>query len=107
VERLLASNAPSAVRGQRAAYSLTERDIQTMPVMVAVGFWGLAIAEGHLNCESERSSCATADRRFSEQFTDELRETHVGTPRRRPDQPRASEQPQRAYEQSAGSGRHH
>ena len=31
-----------ATRGQRAAYSLTEAGIQTLPVMVAMGNWGLA-----------------------------------------------------------------
>jgi DNA-binding HxlR family transcriptional regulator len=30
-----------ATRGQRAAYSLTEAGIQTLPVMVAMGNWGL------------------------------------------------------------------
>jgi DNA-binding HxlR family transcriptional regulator len=33
-------------RGQRAAYSLTEAGIQVLPVMVALGNWGLAHRDG-------------------------------------------------------------
>src|SRR6476620_3883981 len=33
-------------RGQRAAYSLTEAGIQVLPVMVALGNWGLAHRHG-------------------------------------------------------------
>ena len=35
-----------ARRGQRAAYSLTEAGIQVLPVMVALGNWGLAHRHG-------------------------------------------------------------
>ena len=35
-----------ARRGQRAAYSLTEAGIQVLPVMVALGNWGLAHRDG-------------------------------------------------------------
>ena len=36
----------AARRGQRAAYSLTEAGIQVLPVMVALGNWGLAHRDG-------------------------------------------------------------
>src|SRR6266567_1553268 len=39
-----------ATRGQRAAYSLTEAGIQTLPVMVAMGNWGLAHRDGTASC---------------------------------------------------------
>jgi DNA-binding HxlR family transcriptional regulator len=35
-----------ARRGQRAAYSLTEAGIQVLPVMVALGNWGLDHRDG-------------------------------------------------------------
>src|SRR2546422_2788139 len=35
-----------ARRGQRAAYSLTEAGIQVLPIMVALGNWGLAHRHG-------------------------------------------------------------
>ena len=35
-----------ARRGQRATYSLTEAGIQVLPVMVALGTWGLEHREG-------------------------------------------------------------
>ena len=34
-----------AARGQRAEYSLTEAGIQTLPVMVALGSWGMTHRE--------------------------------------------------------------
>jgi DNA-binding HxlR family transcriptional regulator len=41
--------------GQRAAYSLTEAGIQVLPVMVALGIWGLAHRAG------ERRLCVRAE----------------------------------------------
>jgi len=49
-----------ATRGQRAAYPLTEAGIQTLPVMVAMGNWGLAHRDGTASCECVPSCSATA-----------------------------------------------
>ncbi|MGH2498534.1 MAG: winged helix-turn-helix transcriptional regulator [Candidatus Limnocylindria bacterium] len=49
-----------ATRGQRAAYSLTEAGIQTLPVMVAMGNWGLAHRDGAASCGCVPSCSATA-----------------------------------------------
>jgi DNA-binding HxlR family transcriptional regulator len=92
-----------AVRGQRAAYSLTEAGIQTVPVMVALGSWGLAHRSGTPELRIRAELLRDGGPELAEQFMDELRETHLGTPRRRADQPTASEQLERAYEQLAGS----
>ena len=49
LERLVAAGLltrEEATRGQRAAYSLTEAGIQTLPVMVAMGQLGLAHRDG-------------------------------------------------------------
>ena len=49
-----------ATRGQRAAYSLTEAGIQTLPVMVAMGTWGLAHRGGTASCGCVPNCSATA-----------------------------------------------
>ncbi len=71
-------------RGQRAAYSLTEAGIQVLPVMVALGNWGLAHRDGGPELVAA--------------MMDELRELHFGVPRPDPDAPRPSEQLRAAYE---------
>ncbi len=47
-------------RGQRAAYSLTEAGIQTLPVMVAMGNWGLAHLDGTRQLRVRAELFATA-----------------------------------------------
>lgn len=84
-------------RGQRAAYSLTESGIETLPVIVALATWGLAHREGtpELRVRAE----LLRDRpELVERFQDELRETHLGIARPDPDGPRASEELRAAYE---------
>ena len=49
-----------ARRGQRVRYSLTEAGIQVLPIMVALGTWGLATATANAACESGPSCSATA-----------------------------------------------
>ena len=92
-----------AVRGQKAKYSLTEAGIQTLPVMVALGTWGMT----HRETAPEltiRSRLMTDDPRLVSGRMEELRETHLGVPRPDPDSPRASERLQAAFEaEIAGS----
>lgn len=92
-----------AVRGQKAKYSLTEAGIQTLPVMVALGTWGMT----HRETAPEltiRSRLMTDDPRLVSGLMEELRETHLGVPRPDPDSPRASERLQAAFEaEIAGS----
>ena len=92
-----------AVRGQKAKYSLTEAGIQTLPVMVALGTWGMT----HRETSPEltiRSRLMTDDPRLVSGRMEELRETHLGVPRPDPDSPRASERLQAAFEaEIAGS----
>ena len=49
-----------ATRGQRAAYSLTEAGIQTLPVMVAMGNWASPTATAPASCGCVPSCSATA-----------------------------------------------
>lgn len=92
-----------AVRGQKAKYSLTEAGIQTLPVMVALGTWGMT----HRETAPEltiRSRLMTEDPQLVSGLMEELRETHLGVPRPDPDSPRASERLQAAFEaEIAGS----
>lgn len=86
-----------ATRGQRAEYSLTEAGIQTLPVMVALGTWGMT----HRETSPEltiRSRIMADDPQLVAGLMDELRETHLGVPRPDPEAPRSSERLQAAYE---------
>src|SRR6266511_3425839 len=87
-----------ATRGQRAAYSLTEAGIQTLPVMVAMGNWGLAHRDGTRELRVRAELLRDGGPELIERFMDELREAHLGIPLSDPDRPRSSEQLQAAYE---------
>jgi DNA-binding HxlR family transcriptional regulator len=91
-----------AARGQRATYSLTEAGIQTVPIMAALGSWGLAHRQGTPELRIRAELLRDGGPQLWEQLMDELRELHLGVPRRDPDQPRASEQLRHAYHDLAG-----
>lgn len=80
----------AARRGQRAAYLLTEVGIQALPVMVALGNWGLAHRDGGPELVAA--------------MMDEPRELHLGMPRPDADAPRPSEQLRAAYEAAVSVG---
>ena len=84
-----------ATRGQRAAYSLTEAGIQTLPVMVAMAT-GARPPRRHPRVRAELLRDGGPE--LIERFMDELREAHLGIPLSDPDRPRASEQLQAANE---------
>jgi DNA-binding HxlR family transcriptional regulator len=87
-----------ARRGQRAAYSLTEAGIQVLPVMVALGNWGLAHRDGERRLRVRAEVLRDGGPDVVAAMIDELREVHLGIPRREPDAPRASDQLRAAYE---------
>jgi DNA-binding HxlR family transcriptional regulator len=89
-------------RGRRSAYSLTEAGIQTLPVMVALGTWGLAHREGTRELRVRAELLRDGGPELVERFMDELRETHLGIPLPHPEQRRASEQLREAYAAVAG-----
>jgi DNA-binding HxlR family transcriptional regulator len=90
-----------ARRGQRAAYSLTEAGIQVLPVMVALGSWGLAHRDGEFRLRVRAELLRDGGPHLVGRFMDELRELHLGAPRRDPDGPRASEELHARYEAAA------
>jgi DNA-binding HxlR family transcriptional regulator len=89
-----------ARRGQRAAYSLTEAGIQVLPVMIALGNWGLAHRHGERRLRVRAELLRDGGPELVAAMIDELRELHLGVPRPDPDAPRASDQLRAAYEAS-------
>jgi len=94
----------SARRGERVTYSLTEMGIQTVPIMVALGSWGLVHRPGTPELRIRAELLRDGGPALWERLMDELREAHLGIPRPHPNQPTASSQLQQAYEQLAGTG---
>ena len=88
-------------RGRRGTYSLTEAGVQTLPIMVALGSWGLRHRETTPELAVRARLLEEGGPPLWEDFMDELRELHLGVPRPHPERPRASEALQRAYEQTA------
>ena len=92
------------LRGQRATYSLTEAGIQVLPVMVALGTWGLAHRGGESRLRVRAELLRDGGPELVAAMMDELRELHLGIPRPDPESPRPSEQLQAAYEAAMGDG---
>jgi hypothetical protein len=88
-------------------YSLTEASIQVLPVMVALGNWGLAHRDGEQRLRVRAELLRDGGPELVAAMMDELRELHLGIPRPDPTAPRPSEQLQAAYESamSANSAR--
>lgn len=86
-----------ARRGQRALYSLTEAGIQVLPIMVALGNWGLDHRDGDRRLRVRAELLRDGGSPLVEAMMDELREIHLGIPRPDPDAPRPSDQLQAAY----------
>jgi len=85
-------------RGRRGDYSLTEAGVQTVPILVALGSWGL-------RHRPTTPALAVRARLLEEggpplwgDLMDELREAHLGVPRPDPGRPRASALLRAAYE---------
>ncbi|MFQ6395054.1 winged helix-turn-helix transcriptional regulator [Nocardia sp. KC 131] len=83
--------------GQKAEYRLTEPAIQLVPIMAQLGAWGLRHrpTTKHLRVRAELLE-AGGPQLWGE-FMDELRESHLGTPRPDPTGPRATERLAQAY----------
>jgi len=93
-----------ARRGQRAAYSLTEAGIQVLPVMVALGSWGLGHRHGEHRLRVRAELLRDQGPELVAALIDELRELHLGVPRPDPDAPRAGDQLRSAYESALRDG---
>ena len=87
-----------ANRGQRAKYSLTEAGIQVLPIMVALGNWGLAHRDGARRLRVRAELLRDGGPDLVAAMMDELREIHLGIPRPDPTAPRPSERLRAAYD---------
>ncbi len=87
-----------ARRGQRAAYSLTEAGVQVLPIMVALGSWGLAHRDGDPRLRIRAELLRDGGPELLARFMDELRELHLGLARPDPSAPRAADELRSAYE---------
>lgn len=91
-----------ARRGQKATYSLTEAGIQALPVMVALGNWGLDHRDGERRLRARAELLRDGGPDLVVAMMDELREVHLGIPRPDPARPRPSEQLRVAYAAAMG-----
>ncbi|MEV6965910.1 helix-turn-helix domain-containing protein [Hamadaea sp. NPDC051192] len=77
----------TAARGQRARYSLTEAGIQTLPIICALGAWGLDWRPGSDGLRRRHQLIREGGPAFIEELMDELRTRHLGAPPRPHDGP--------------------
>jgi DNA-binding HxlR family transcriptional regulator len=89
-----------AGRGRRGTYSLTEAGIQIVPVMAALGTWGLAHRPTSHELGVRAKLLEEGGPELWNDLMDELRELHLGIPRPDPERPRASELLRAAYERA-------
>ncbi|MGV9849090.1 winged helix-turn-helix transcriptional regulator [Streptomyces sp. NPDC003442] len=87
-----------ATRGQKATYTLTEAGIQTLPVMVALGAWGVRHRPTTPQLAVRARLLAEGSPHLVDELMDELREIHLGVTRQSPKSPTASERLRQAYE---------
>ncbi|WP_200216882.1 winged helix-turn-helix transcriptional regulator [Micromonospora coerulea] len=87
-----------AHRGRRAMYSLTEAGIQVLPIMVAMGNWGLAYRDGSQRLRVRAELLRDGGPKLVAEMMDELRELHLGIPRPDPIAPPPSQRLQAAYD---------
>ncbi len=82
----------TAARGQRARFSLTEAGIQTLPVIYALGNWGLDWTSGSPELRIRQQIMRDGGPAFVERLMDELRVRHLDAPPKPHDGPSAFEQ---------------
>jgi DNA-binding HxlR family transcriptional regulator len=70
----------TAARGQRARFSLTEAGIQTVPIIYALGNWGLDWRSGSDELQARQQLMRDEGPAFIEELMDELRVRHLDTP---------------------------
>ncbi len=86
-----------APRGRRARYSLTESGIETLPIINALGNWGLDWRTGTPELRARQELMRSEGKQFVEELMDELRARHLHQPPQYRGVPRPSERLQAAY----------
>ena len=87
-------------RGARVRYSLTEAGIQTLPIIFALGNWGLDWRDGTRDLRIRQELMRHEGQRFIEEFMDELRGQHLGVATRNRQGPGPFERLSAAYKQA-------
>jgi DNA-binding HxlR family transcriptional regulator len=77
----------TAARGQRARYSLTEAGIRTLPILSALGDWGLDWRPGSVELRSRQQLMREEGPAFLDELMDELRVRHLDALPKRDDGP--------------------
>jgi DNA-binding HxlR family transcriptional regulator len=87
----------TAARGQRARYSLTEAGIETLPILYALGNWGLAWRPGSIELSAQQQLMHDAGPPLIAELMDELRVRHLGAPPKPRDGPSPFERLEAVY----------
>ena len=87
----------AVVRGQRARFSLTEAGIQTVPIICALGNWGLDWRSGSDELRARQQLLRDEGPAFIEELMDELRVRHLDAPPKPHDGPGPFERLDAAY----------
>ncbi len=90
-------------RGRRATYSLTEAAIELVPVMAALGSWGLRHRPTTATLRVRAELLADGGPELWADFMDELRAEHLGKPPTPDDRPRATERLAAAYAEAVAA----
>ncbi len=81
VENGLLSLAPDPTHKQRGIYSLTEAAIQLVPVMAALGSWGVRHLPASPDLAARAIALGAGGPAMWSAFEDELRHLHLGAPK--------------------------
>lgn len=80
VERGILSRRDDPTHKQKAVYSLTERGIELLPVLVAMGAWGRKYLLTAPELAIRQQLMEEGGARLTGDFMNELRHLHLGTP---------------------------
>jgi len=93
----IVTKADDPTHKQKAIYSLTEQGIELLPVLAQIGGWGVRYLPVTPELGVRAQLLADGGPRIWEAFMDELRERHLGKPRKKRGGPSVTEQLQEAY----------
>jgi DNA-binding HxlR family transcriptional regulator len=97
-ERGIVSKADDPTHKQKTVYSLTEQGIELLPILAQMSGWGLKYLPVTEELGIRARLLEDGGPRMWADFMDELRETHLGVPRRKRKGPTVTERLQQAYE---------
>lgn len=98
VQQGIISKADDPSHKQKAVYSLTEKGIELLPVLAQMSDWGLRYLPVSEELGIRAKLLEEGGPKLWAEFMDELREAHLGAPRKRKRGASVSERLQAAYE---------